>query len=314
MKEVCEQMMGKKASCSQETIAAVCAVARCTEQESRWHREDVAAREQLEKQRCNEVDRLRRENEELTRVASGRANRELESLKADNQTLLQDVLQLKEEMEQWKRGSKRTRSSAAVTEKSPPAEPARGKTKASTDGQTPAEWAKLADAYQRVRDEKDMVEREVSALKERINRIKISSPSSSRKKVFVRRKSHKGGVSSPVRKEGDQVKVTFVRKVGEERDNFQKRVNNDLGKLRKAQLEGLCKDEGIEYGGVKKTAEDLADIYTTRAYEQPMRRRLIEDNNEEEPEEEDQEEGESADMAGAPTEASAEATTSEESP
>ncbi|GBG91248.1 hypothetical protein CBR_g52134 [Chara braunii] len=206
------------------------------------------------------------------------------------------MLLLRDEMEQLKRGNKR--GLEAVTEKSP-AEPVHGKSKQGEEGQTPAEWAKLAEAYRRMRDEKDRAEREVSASKERINRIKIMSPSSSRKKLFGRRKSLKGGCS-PIRKDGDQVKITFVRKVGEEKEAFCRRVNNDLGKLRKAQFEALCKDEGIEYGGVKKTAGDLADIYTARAYQHQANRRLAE-NDEEEHEEEDLEEGESADVAGAST-------------
>ncbi|GBG86400.1 hypothetical protein CBR_g41396 [Chara braunii] len=106
MKDVCEQVTGKKASSNQGTTATVSDVARCTELENRRRREDAAMREQLEKQRNNEADRLRRENDDLTRLASGRASKELDSLKADSQALLHDTLQLKGEMEQLRRGSK----------------------------------------------------------------------------------------------------------------------------------------------------------------------------------------------------------------
>ncbi|GBG59263.1 hypothetical protein CBR_g32278 [Chara braunii] len=85
---------------------------------------EVCAREQLEKQRRDELEKLRQENGDLVRIASGRANRELDSIKADNQALIHDFLALKSEVELLKRNNKRT--SEAVTKKSPPVESAKG--------------------------------------------------------------------------------------------------------------------------------------------------------------------------------------------
>ncbi|GBG68936.1 hypothetical protein CBR_g3635 [Chara braunii] len=239
-------------------------------------------------------------------MATRRAGKELDSIKATNQALLHDVLALRDEMEHLKRGSKR--GVEAVTEKTPPAEPARGKSRQEKSCQTPVEWAKMADAYRRLRDEKDMAEREVSVLEEQINRIKILSPSSSKKKkLFVRRRSSKEGIS-PTKKTADQVKVTFVRKIGEEKEVFNKRVSCDLAKLRKAQLETLCADKAIEYAGVKKTAGDLADIYTARAYGQPVNRCLASDN--EDDEQNDEGDDDSTDVPATSTEVPAASETS----
>ncbi|GBG66068.1 hypothetical protein CBR_g55411 [Chara braunii] len=225
MKEVCEEVIGQKASTSKVTTigcdqtarqeAARLEEARRKQQEERWRREDSAAREQLKKQRNDELEKLRRENEDLLRTASGKASRELDSIKADNQALVHDLLALKDEVDTLKQNNKR--SSEAVTEKSPPIEPAKGKSRQEGGTQTPLECAKLIEAYWKIRDDKDMAEREVSALKERINRIKITSPLSTKRKTLLQRRSGKMG-SSPQSKNGDQVKITFVCKVGEERD------------------------------------------------------------------------------------------------
>ncbi|GBG85963.1 hypothetical protein CBR_g40776 [Chara braunii] len=284
MKEVCQEVLGKKASTSRVSTDGCVMEARrddtrsneakCKEQDDRWRREDAAAREQLEKQRMEEMERLGKDNDDLIRMAFGKASRELDFLKTNNQALVQDILSLKDEVEVLKRGSKR--STEAVTEKSPPIEPAKGKSRQEDGAQTPAEWAKLTEAYRHIRDENDMVEREVSALKDRINRIKITSPSSTKRKLVLRGRSKSG--ASPAHRNGDQVKVTFVKKVGEERDVFFKSVNNDLSKLRKMQLETLCAEEEIDYAGVKKTTADLADIYTIRAFDRPTNRRLVSDD------------------------------------
>ncbi|GBG65665.1 hypothetical protein CBR_g51965 [Chara braunii] len=224
-------------------------------------------------------------------MATERVNKELDSLKADNQALVHDFLTLRDEVENLKRGSKC--GDEAVTEKSPPEGPARGKMKPTAEGQTPREWAQLAEAYRRMCDERDMADREVPALRERINCIKLTSPSSSRRKLFGRRKSLEGGTG------GDEVKVAFVRKVGEDKETFHKRVSMDLGKLRKSQLEKLYSEEEIENEGVTKTTGDLAEIYTVRAFEQRTNRRLLGQDGDEEHEEEEQDEEESADVAAA---------------
>ncbi|GBG78083.1 hypothetical protein CBR_g26021 [Chara braunii] len=288
MKEVCEHVLGKKSATSQE--ASMSTDIRRKEQEARWQREDAAAREQLQRQKDEDIECLKKEKEDLVKIATGKASKELDSLRSDDQALAYDVLRLKEEMKELKCGSKR--GAEAVTEKAPPEEPAKGKTKTTMDGQTPNSWAKLAEAYRRVYDEKDMADREVSARKERINRIKLVSPSSSRRKTF-RRKSLKE------RSGGDQVKVTFIRKVEEDRDMFYKRVLMDISKLRKAQMEMLCKDEEIEYVGIKKIAGDVADIYTARAFERPTKRKLLQTEREEEQEVDNQnaQEDTSADVA-----------------
>ncbi|GBG65065.1 hypothetical protein CBR_g49137 [Chara braunii] len=257
MKEVCGAVIGKKATTSQVFTTTIDVVDKSDEvrqvdeqrkqQQEHWRREDSAAREQMEKQRRDELEKLRQENGDLVRIALGRASRELDSIKADNEALVHDFLALKSEVEILKWSNKRT--SEAVTEKSPPTEPAKGKSRQQEGSQTPADWAKLAEAYRKIGDEKDMAEREVSTLKERINRIKIVIPSSIKRKVSLRRRSPKFG-NSPGSKNGDQVRITFVRKVGDE-DAFYKRVCSDLGKLRKGQLEKLCTKEEIDYVGVK---------------------------------------------------------------
>ncbi|GBG88566.1 hypothetical protein CBR_g48035 [Chara braunii] len=298
MKEVCQEVLGKKTSVGQASTSGTCEDQRRKDQENHWRREDAAARARLDKQKADEIERLRRENQDLLRVASGKASRELDTIKADNQALVHDIVTLRDEVENLKRGNKR--GAEALTEKSPPIEPARGRSRQEESCQTPVEWAKLTEAYRRLRDEKDMAEREVSALKERINRIRILVPSSSKKRPIVRRTSGKGG-ASPEQKAGDQVKVTFVRRIGEERDVFFKRVINDLGKLRKAQLETLCIDEEIDYGGVKKTAGDLAQIYTIRAFDRPTNRKLMSDQEEDEERSEPDQDESSADVAGTST-------------
>ncbi|GBG76724.1 hypothetical protein CBR_g22942 [Chara braunii] len=80
MKEVCQEVLGKKASTSRVSTAGCVMEARRDEtrsdegkrkeQDDRWRREDSAAREQLEKQRMEEMERLRKDNDDLIRMAS----------------------------------------------------------------------------------------------------------------------------------------------------------------------------------------------------------------------------------------------------
>ncbi|GBG72504.1 hypothetical protein CBR_g12075 [Chara braunii] len=228
-------------------------------------------------------------------MASGKTSRELDSIKADNQALVHDFLVLKGKIENLKKNNKR--GSEAVTEKNPHVEPAKGKSRQAVCAQTPVEWAKLTEVYRKIRDEKDTVEREVSAIKDKIKRIKIATPSSLKQKTSLRRKSGKMGISTPPQND-DVLKITSVRKVGEERDGFHKRVCNNLGKLLKVQLEILCAEEEIDYTGVKKTASQLADIYTARAFDRPTNRRLVSDDEHDGHAEDEPDDEASTDVAG----------------
>ncbi|GBG68563.1 hypothetical protein CBR_g3108 [Chara braunii] len=58
MKEVCDQVLGKKAGSNQGTTVGISSEAQSREWENRWRKEDAAAREQIERQRIEEeVDR-----------------------------------------------------------------------------------------------------------------------------------------------------------------------------------------------------------------------------------------------------------------
>ncbi|GBG83834.1 hypothetical protein CBR_g37633 [Chara braunii] len=70
MKEVCQEVLGKKTSTGQASTSGTCDDDRRKDLENRWRREDAAAREQLEKQKADEMERLRWENQDLMRIAS----------------------------------------------------------------------------------------------------------------------------------------------------------------------------------------------------------------------------------------------------
>ncbi|GBG69274.1 hypothetical protein CBR_g3973 [Chara braunii] len=181
MQQACEQVLGRKVTVGENPlVAAMQEVCRRTVEESRtaksvgnsWEKLDV-----IEKLK-QDIDELRRQTQRNVQPDQG-----ITTLKTDNQLLIQDLIHLKEEVEHLKRGEKR--ASDAVTEKSPPEEPARAKSKNLSEP-TPAEYVKLAEAYRRIRDDKDVAEREIQALKERTGRIVIPTSNLRTKKSMFR--------------------------------------------------------------------------------------------------------------------------------
>ncbi|GBG89482.1 hypothetical protein CBR_g49273 [Chara braunii] len=300
MKQVCEEVLNTKASTSEVAVASTSNELWKREYE-KWRQEDAAAREEIEKKRGEEIARLKRENEDLKRMCLGRAEGELKDLRKDNQALIHDMLILRDEVKNLKRGCKR--SANAVIEKSPPKEPARGQVKATMEAtvkgnsavveeeRTAAQWEKFADTCRKMRVNKEMAERELSALKERINRIKICMSPSTRRKVFTKRRMSRSPLKGATETQGgDKVKATFVRKVGEEQDAFLKRVSNDLGKLLKAQMKILCNEEHVTYNSIKKTTNELAWIYTARVFGNTLPRwKIGEDDDDNDERDEDEE-------------------------
>ncbi|GBG62963.1 hypothetical protein CBR_g34663 [Chara braunii] len=198
-------------------------------------------------------------------------DQELTTLKMDNQHLIQDVISLKQQVSELVKVVKAPIQAATACQ-------TKAKEKVGSEP-TPGDYVKLAEAYRRMRD-KDMVDREVQALKERVSRIgsAMATPISAKRKRIMRKsvsppstlRIRLSTAGSPM-KSGElhgrgQAKVKFVKLKDEKREDFRGRVSTELSKLRKRDIERLCCDEGLEYVTIRASAAEIADIYADRAF------------------------------------------------
>ncbi|GBG83271.1 hypothetical protein CBR_g36886 [Chara braunii] len=123
----------------------------------------------------DEIAALRLQIQELEGVWAALQNRsnELCSLKAENSTLKKDFQDLRGEIDELKNANNK-RSSEVVTEKSPPAEPDKGKQRLVPFGDavyTPKDLDALHKAYKKARAREEIANKEVQALKEQMARM-----------------------------------------------------------------------------------------------------------------------------------------------
>ncbi|GBG84390.1 hypothetical protein CBR_g38363 [Chara braunii] len=280
MVEVCESILGKPLRKMSGTSKAG---------DSGWEKPMQEDKQEWE------TERLRRENEEMKiAMRISLADKEIDSLKQENITLSRGIIELREEINALKKGE--TRNAGDVTEKSPPTEPARAKVRVADRELTPGDIAKMADAYRRLRDDKDYAEREVAALKKRINRLKVRTsplivrrrfalmsvqPTNLRKKIALSADEPEEDADA----ENNRPKIIFEKRGEENRSSFTKRVFLELSKLRKSEIEKLCLEEGLAYTTIRGSAADLAERYAGVAF--PRLRRVIRLKEEKEGEEND---------------------------
>ncbi|GBG75379.1 hypothetical protein CBR_g20009 [Chara braunii] len=276
MVEVCESILGKKVAPTENV---------CVEIDIELRRQAIAAgkKPMQEDKQESETERLRRENEEMKiAMRISFADKEIDSLKQENAALSRGIIELREEINALKKGEKR--NAGDVMEKSPPTEPARAKVRVADRELTPCDIAKMADAYRRFRDDKDYAEREVAALKERINRLKVrTSPPVVRRRFALRsaqptnlRKKMALSVDEleeDADAENNRPKIRFEKRGEENRSSFTKRVFLELSKLRKSEIGKLCLQEGLAYTTIRGSAADLAERYASVAF--PRLRRVI---------------------------------------
>ncbi|GBG74660.1 hypothetical protein CBR_g19068 [Chara braunii] len=274
VRSVCEEVLGRKIGEGERPLAATTA--------------EIRRRTYVEAQMNHEGEDLRKKEDEIVRLKQTMAEmqkqacrphqseQELTSLRMDNQYLIQNVIRSKEQVNEL---IKTTRATVGVATTSSPLPASAREKEKTTNEPTPGD-IKLIDAYKKLRDDKDMAEREVQALKERINRIGFATatPTSMKRKRILRKsvsppsnlRIRLSKAASPV-KSGEtsgsgQLNVKFVKLKNEWRDKFKKRVCIELSKLKKKEIEQLCGGEGLEYVTIQASAAAIADIYTDRAF------------------------------------------------
>ncbi|GBG87921.1 hypothetical protein CBR_g46289 [Chara braunii] len=277
MHSVCEEVLGKKGSQGEQPVLP-------TTIEIRRR----TASTEAEGKTISESDSLLAKDEEIARLKQAVADmqrlsrqpqvvqqeQELTALRLDNQHLIQDVICLKEQVGELVKLTKSGGSAVVV-----------GMTSAKEKGKaihtpTAGDYVKLSDAYRRLRDDRDMAEREVQDLKERINRISSSrgTPASAKRKRIMRKsisppsnlRIRLSKAGSPVTAggsgNGTHEGLKFVKLRNETRDDFNKRVCAELSKLKKKDIERLCAEEQLEYATIGSSAAVIADVYTNRAF------------------------------------------------
>ncbi|GBG65166.1 hypothetical protein CBR_g49962 [Chara braunii] len=271
---VCEEVLGRKVRQDERPFVAVTTeIRRRADADSQKAVEDeVLRKKDLEIGRLKQM--VAETQRQVCQPQSGQHEQELNSLRMDNQHLIKDVISLKEQVGEL---LKLTKPVAGVANATPTVAKEKGK---AIYTPTAGDYVKLSEAYRRMRDEKDLAEREVHALKERINRIgaATSTPTSIKRKRVMRKsvsppsnlRIRLSKASSPAKHKGSGEKgctgVKFIKLKDETREDFNKRVCVELSKLKKKEIETLCKEEHLEYVTIKTSAADIADAYTDRAF------------------------------------------------
>ncbi|GBG79624.1 hypothetical protein CBR_g29773 [Chara braunii] len=285
MTEVCESILGKKIAPTENV---------CAEISTELRRQAIAVGKKpvQEGSQESEIERLRRENEEMKiAMRISLADKEIDLLKQDNITLSKGIVKLRDEVNALRRGGEK-RNAKVVTEKSPPVEPARVKLRVVDRDLTPEDIAKMADVYRKLRNDKDYAEREVAAMKERINRLKTrTSPPVVRRRFALRgvqhtnlRKKMAQLVDEPeedTEAESSPPTVRFEKRTDETRPTFTKRFFLESSKLRKNKIEKLCLEEGLPYTtSIRGSMADLPERYGATTFPQLRRRVVIEEEKE----------------------------------
>ncbi|GBG88648.1 hypothetical protein CBR_g48179 [Chara braunii] len=275
MRSVCEEVLGRRTGEGERPLLATTAeICRRTDAEAAKSQDNI---ELLRKD--EEITRLKQAMAEMQRQTSrpNQSEQELISLKMDNQHLIQDVISLKEQVGELVRAVKPTLGGTVAGGSTPTTAEGIGKTR---NEPTHGDYVKLANAYRKLRDDKDMAEQEVQALKEGINKIgaATTTPTSAKRKRTLRKsvsppanlRIRMSKATSPARKaetsERTQVNVEFVKMKNETCEVFKKRVCIELSKLKKKEIEKLCEHEKLEYVTIRTFAAEIADIYTDRAF------------------------------------------------
>ncbi|GBG58681.1 hypothetical protein CBR_g82 [Chara braunii] len=261
MRVVCEEVLGRKVGQGEQPAVSATAEIRRRAVDIDADGKKIAEMESI-RTKDEEIAKLKRTIADMQRLSCQsqgvQHDQELNAFRLDNQHLIQDVISLKEQVGELVRitktgGSASTAVPVVVREK--------GKAVCTP---TAGDYAKLSYAYRKVRDDKDMAEREVLALKERINRIGASmrTPTSVKTKRVTRKsisppsnlriRLTKAG--SPTKAGGSGSKgpggVKFVKLKDETRDDFGKRVCVELSKLKKKEIRvAMC-------GGITKLCDN----------------------------------------------------------
>ncbi|GBG83410.1 hypothetical protein CBR_g37124 [Chara braunii] len=214
MRTVCQEVLGKKVGEGERLVLATTA---------EIHRRTDANHDSQEIQKKDEeIIRLKQTMAEMQRQACrpNQSEQELNSLKVDNQHLIQDVISLKEQVGELVKVVKPILGVAATGGSVPTTVHGIVRTES-----TPGDYVKLADAYRKLRDDKGMAEREVQALKDRITRIGSATctPTSIKRKRVLRKsvsppaslRIHLNKAASPAKKaqasDKSQANLQFVK-------------------------------------------------------------------------------------------------------
>ncbi|GBG83437.1 hypothetical protein CBR_g37150 [Chara braunii] len=217
------------------------------------------------------------------RTALEQKNAEVSALKSENSHLKKEFSDLREDFILLR--SKR--SAGAVTESSPPEEPAKGKPRAESSTMamyTPKDMEDLWKAYKDALAGKEIAVKEAEMCKERMarmgaSRIRLSSRRASVRKTTPRnlRTSFQGvevmsddeGKDSDKDKEKgktrDIVDVTHDLEVAK-MAGFREIRLKELRQAKKVDMEAACEDEGITYIKLDQARDDVAEIRASRDY------------------------------------------------
>ncbi|GBG91251.1 hypothetical protein CBR_g52137 [Chara braunii] len=235
MRVVCEEVLGRKVGQGEQLILSATAKIRRHTMDN-----DSGAKKasEMEVLRTNddEIVKLKRMVADMQRSScqpqATQHEQELDALRLDNQHLIQDVIGLKEQVNELVKLTKMGRS---VSTAIPVAATDKGRAISTPNA---GDYVKMSDAYRRLRDEKDMAEREVVALKERISRIGASmgTPTSVKRKRITRNsisppsnfRLKLSKIVSPTKAGGSGSKgsrgLKFVKLKDETREGFDQRV------------------------------------------------------------------------------------------
>ncbi|GBG58908.1 hypothetical protein CBR_g24259 [Chara braunii] len=277
MRVVCEEVLGRKVGQGKQPVVSVTTEIRRRAIDIDAKGKKIAEMESI-RTKDEEIAKLKRTIADMQRLSCQsqgvQHDQELNALRLDNQHLIQDIISLKEQVGELVRITKTCGSASAAV---PVVVREKGKAVCTL---TAGDYAKLPDAYRKVRDDKDLAEREVLTVKERINRIGASmrTPTSVKRKRVTRKSISPPSnlrirltkASSPTKAGGSGSKgrggVKFVKLKDETRDDFGKRVCAELSKLKKKEIELLCAEESLSYVTIRESTADIAEVYADRAF------------------------------------------------
>ncbi|GBG91810.1 hypothetical protein CBR_g53699 [Chara braunii] len=222
-------------------------------------------------------------------------NVELTSLKAENAHIRNEFKDLRDEVVHLRNEGKR--GSTAVTEKSPPEEPSRGKVKTSEAMYTPKDLEGLHKAYKEALVQKELALCEAEALKERMARMRASKYRQSVRKTGCRKATPRSlktalnvvEIESDGEKEvqDDVVAMERGHTIGdvardleeEMHKKFRERRMKEVRAEKKAELEKMCVDEEISYIKLDQAKTDIVKIRARRDYDEWLKTKEILDDD-----------------------------------
>ncbi|GBG69898.1 hypothetical protein CBR_g4726 [Chara braunii] len=333
MKVVCESALGRKVDLPGDEESEVSKLrkeldelkTRCTGGTSSSSNLESLRQEKEALQRAqgqgSEEQRLRREIEDLRVKASGvqqeksddlvalrmqvaelsgfrksldEKNAELISLKAENAHIRNEFKDLRDEVVCLRNEGKR--GSVVITEKSPPEEPSRGRTKTSEAMYTPKDLEDLHKAYKEALVQKELALREAEALKERMARMGASKYRQSVRKSVFRKTTPRRlkTVLNAVEIEFDGKKEVQDDGMAKEKGRtvgdvahdleeemikrFRERRMKDVRAGKKADLEKMCEEEEISYIKLDQAKADIVEIRVRRDYDEWLKTKEIHDD------------------------------------